>query len=97
MADVDPAFVQQIFDVPKRKRKTNIQHYRQADDLGAGFEVFERGWLGHSQTLRNRPARLNTSSSDSAFLANRSLLMAMSKCSANLKNHLVFKCFRTLP
>ena len=33
MADLDTAFVQQIFDITKRKRKSNIQHNRQADDF----------------------------------------------------------------
>lgn len=56
MAHIDPAFVQQVFDIPKRKRKSAVQHQRQTDDLRTGFEVFEGGRSGHSQTLRNRPA-----------------------------------------
>ncbi len=40
--------VQQIFDIPKRKRETDVQHHCKADDFGAGFEVFEGGRCGHS-------------------------------------------------
>ncbi len=64
VAHVDPAFVQQIFDIPKRERETDVQHHRKTDDLGTGFEVFERGGSGHGQKLRNTPAPLNPSSSD---------------------------------
>ncbi len=46
-AYVDASLVQQIFIMPKREREPNIKHLRQADDLGAGFEVFEGGRLGH--------------------------------------------------
>ena len=34
VADIDAAFVQKIFDIPKRKRKPDVHHHRQADDLG---------------------------------------------------------------
>ncbi len=44
--------------------KPDIKHHGQADNLGTGFEVLEGGRFGHSQTLRNHPARLKTSSSD---------------------------------
>ncbi len=58
MAHVDTSLVQQIFDIPKRERETDVQHHRKADDLWAGFKVLERGRLGHGQKLRNRPAPL---------------------------------------
>ncbi len=64
MAHVDASLVQQIFDISKRERETDVQHHRKADDLGTGFEVLERGRFGHGQKLRNRPACLKTSSSD---------------------------------
>ncbi|MEP4766608.1 MAG: hypothetical protein ABJY83_01800, partial [Roseibium sp.] len=67
VAQVDPAFVQQIFDIPKRERETDVQHHRKADDFGAGFEVFERGRIGHGQKLRNTAAPFNQSSSDKTF------------------------------
>jgi hypothetical protein len=66
MAHVDAAYMQQIFDVAKRKRKPNLEHHRQADDLMAGSEVFERGIL-HRQTLRGRPARSRRIPSDKAI------------------------------
>ncbi|WP_371810811.1 hypothetical protein [Ruegeria sp. HKCCD7318] len=68
MANVDASLVQQIFDIPKRERETDVQHNRQADDLGTGFKVFERHGSGHGQKLRNHPARLKQSSSDKTLL-----------------------------
>ncbi len=41
MADFDPALVQQIFDIPQRKWKPDVQHHRKTDDLGTGLEVLE--------------------------------------------------------
>ncbi|WP_348540084.1 MULTISPECIES: hypothetical protein [unclassified Ruegeria] len=69
MAYVDASLMQQIFDIPKRERKSEVQHHRKADDLGTGFEVFERDRSGHGQMLRNRPAPLKQSSSDKTILA----------------------------
>jgi hypothetical protein len=42
MHNVDPAFVQQVFNVPQRERIPDIHHNRQADDLGARLEVAEK-------------------------------------------------------
>ena len=64
MVDLDAALMKQVFGIPQQERKPNIQHDRQADDLGIGFELFESGTLGHSQTLFNHPARLKLSLSD---------------------------------
>ena len=41
MADINTAFVQQIFHISKRKWITHIDHNRQADDLGRRLEVLE--------------------------------------------------------
>lgn len=41
VADIDPAFVKQVFDIPQRKWKPNVQHHCKTNDLGTGFEVFE--------------------------------------------------------
>ncbi len=71
MTHVDASLVQQIFDIPKRERETDIQHHRKADDLGAGFEVLESGRSGHGKKLRNRPARLKPSSSDKTLRSSR--------------------------
>ena len=64
VADIDAPLMKQVFDIRKRERKPTMQYDRQADDLGTGFEVFEGGTLGHSQTLFNHPARLKLSLSD---------------------------------
>jgi hypothetical protein len=66
MADVDAAFVQKILHISKRKRKTNVHHNSQADDLGTGFEITKGGTFCHPATLIAHPARLNKFSSDSA-------------------------------
>jgi len=34
MADFDPALMQQVFDVPERKRISNLHHNRQPDISG---------------------------------------------------------------
>ncbi len=41
MADIDPALVKEIFDIPQRKWKPDVQHHRQADDLWTGFEILK--------------------------------------------------------
>ena len=42
VTDIDTTFVQQILHVAKRKRKSDIRHHGQADDLGTGFEIAKR-------------------------------------------------------
>ena len=64
MADIDAAFVEQIFDLPQRKRKPDIHHHRQADDLGGRLEISE--WISHRRMLRNAPHRLKPVSPDTA-------------------------------
>ena len=51
MADVDPALMQKVFNITKRKRKTNVQHHSKANDLRAGLEI--AGWavFGHAGRL----------------------------------------------
>jgi hypothetical protein len=66
VADLDATLVQNILDIPKRKRKPNIHHHGQTDDLGARLEVAERAVFCHPQRLSARPARLNRFCSDSA-------------------------------
>jgi hypothetical protein len=58
MADIDAAFVQQIFHIAKGQREPVIQHHGKTDDLRTGFEVAEWGAFCHLGKLRNRPARL---------------------------------------
>jgi len=69
MADFDPAFVQQILHISKRKWITHIHHNRQADDFGRRLEILEWVSFCHPATLGVRPPRLKTLSSDSAFVA----------------------------
>jgi hypothetical protein len=64
MADFDAAFMQYVFHIPKRKRETNVQHHRQADDFRAALKALEPVRFGHVQKLRGRPARLNWNLSD---------------------------------
>jgi len=33
MTDFDPAFVQQVFNIPQRKRKSNVKQHGQVDDF----------------------------------------------------------------
>ncbi len=66
MAHFDAAFVQHILHIPERKREPDIQHHRQADDVGAGFEILKWVTFYHSQTLVQRPAHLKPVSSDKA-------------------------------
>ena len=56
IADVDAAFVQQILHVPKRKRKPNIHHDGQTDDLGARLKVAKGAAFCHPTKLISRPA-----------------------------------------
>jgi len=60
----DPAFVQQILDVPKRQWKPDVHHNRQADDLRAPFEVPERGEFGRDRRQARRLHRLKRCSFD---------------------------------
>jgi hypothetical protein len=50
VADVDPAFEQQILHVPQRQRKA-IHRHRQADNLGRGVKATKRAG-GNALDLR---------------------------------------------
>jgi hypothetical protein len=65
VADIDAAFVEQIFDLPQRKRIPDIHHHSQADDLGRHLEISEE--IARPETLRNPPHRLKPVSSDTAL------------------------------
>ena len=66
VTDFYTAFVEQIFDIPKRQRKPNIQHHGQADYLRTGFEILDGGAFGHNLTLVRPLPCLKQSSSDKA-------------------------------
>jgi hypothetical protein len=68
MAHIDFAFVQQIFDISKRKWKTDVQHHCQADDFRRCLEVTKGVWFSHDPTLENRPARLKPFYSENALI-----------------------------
>ncbi len=55
MRDVDAALVQQVLDVPERKRVAHIHHDRQADDLGARFEIPKNAGVAHPVRLAALP------------------------------------------
>lgn len=50
MTDVDAALVQQIRDVPKGQRDSNVYHDRQAEDFPARPEVLDWGAVTHPVT-----------------------------------------------
>ena len=64
MADIDPAFVEQILNVSKRQWKSNIHHNRQTDDFVRRLEVAKSGTACHPETLNCRLAQLKLVSSD---------------------------------
>ena len=64
MTDLDPAFVEQVFDVAQRNREPDLEHHRQADDLWARLEVAEQGTVAHVGRPASRPDRLKPVSSD---------------------------------
>jgi len=59
IADIDTAFVQQIFHISQQKRKSDVQHHRQADGLGTEFEIAKRAVICHSKMRLRHPARFN--------------------------------------
>jgi hypothetical protein len=67
VADVDTAFMEQILDIAKRQRKTNVQHHREADDPWRCLEIVE--WIAHPPRLRPGLLRLKPVSSDNATVA----------------------------
>lgn len=66
MADFDASLKQQVLDIAKRKRKPDIEHYRQADDLWAGLEVANWAAFYHLEKLAGHPARLKLVCSDNS-------------------------------
>jgi hypothetical protein len=65
VANVDPAFVQQVFDIPKWEWESNIHHHAKLDDLGRSLEVTK--WvLGHFPRLNARIGHLKPGSFDNA-------------------------------
>jgi len=48
VANVDAPLMKKVFDISQRKRKSDIHHHGQADDLRWGFKIPERIMIFHS-------------------------------------------------
>ena len=66
VADVDPALMQKIFHITQRKRISNVQHYRQANDLWRRFKIAKWTAFCHPEKLGEPPAHFNQVLSDNA-------------------------------
>lgn len=66
MADIDAAFVKQILDAAKPEREADVEHYCQADDLGARLEVAKRAAFAQASMPGRLHARLEPVSTDKA-------------------------------
>jgi len=69
MADFNAPFMQQIFDVAQRKRKSNVHHHGKANDFWAAVKILEGVIFCHPERLRDQPARLNPNPSDKTLVA----------------------------
>ena len=45
VAHIDTLLMKEIFGIPERERKTDVEHRRPADDFRAGFEGLERAGM----------------------------------------------------
>jgi hypothetical protein len=64
MANIDTAFVEQIFDLSQRKRKPGVHHHRRTDNLGQRLEISK--WIFHLPRLRTSASRIKLGSPDTA-------------------------------
>lgn len=55
MRDVDAALMQQVLNVPQRKRVQDLHHHREADDLWAKSEVAKNAGVAHRVRLAALP------------------------------------------
>ena len=95
MANIYAAFVEQIFDLPQRKRKSDVHHYSQTDDLGRRLEISEG--VFHQETLRNPPPRLKLDSPDNASQSlGHEHAMTTYNAYGNLPHHDVRKAFASI-
>ena len=51
MANIDAAFIKQIFNVAKRKKKSDLHYHSQAGDLRRCLEIAEGVMILHPKTL----------------------------------------------
>ena len=54
--DIDASFVEQVLDLSQGEWKSNIQHHREADDLGRAIEITEE--IVHRRRLGDLTSRL---------------------------------------
>ena len=66
VADVDAAFVQQVFAVAQRQWKADVHHHCEADDLQRRLEITERVRFAHPARVGKGGLDLNGFSSDNA-------------------------------
>ncbi len=64
VANVYPAFMQDVLNLSQAERVADAAHHRQFDDIGTGFEVSEGEGARHGAGYGRRPATLKQSSSD---------------------------------
>ena len=57
-AGLDAALMHEVFDLAQRNRAPNIEHHRQADDLGIGLEVPKGDALGQHTRLGGKVSLL---------------------------------------
>lgn len=51
MANIDASFMKKVFDISQRKRKSDVHHHSQADDLRWRFEIAEGVLFCHARKL----------------------------------------------
>ena len=71
VANVDAAFEQYVFDLTQRQWIADVQHQREANDLGRTVEITE-GFL-HPKRLRTTRSRIKRIFSDKAILTTESV------------------------
>jgi len=64
MADIDTSFMKPVLNLPQRRRKSDIHHHREADNLRRAIEITEG--MAHRRRLRNLARRLKPVYSDNA-------------------------------
>jgi hypothetical protein len=70
VVNINAAFVEKVFDIAKRQRKSDMHQYGELDDLRRGFEL-TKGVLGHFPRLIARITYLKPGSAHNIPEANR--------------------------
>ena len=90
--------MEQIFHVPKRQRKPNLQQDRQSNVLRVAVKVLEGVCFRHEQRLRDRPTRLKAIPSDTALPVESCILAQSQRARVNRKgqNRTIASEFETI-